>query len=307
MNIRDIEYFQAVAQLGQFRAAALRCNVSQPTLSGQIKKLEEELGHPLFERHTRSVLLTDFGSEALQVAEKILRGVQELEQKANAARDPYSGTLRVGIFPTLGPWLFPRIARKISETYPDLEIYLLEEQSAELQAKLANGELDCAFLALPQEEAQNCVVPIFRESFVVAVPSRHPWGQREEIAVKDLDGQEMLLLSDGHCFRDQALDLCLRYGAREREKYRATGIETLRQMVRMGTGITLIPQLAVPSKPEEGISYIPVADADFGRDIALLYRRTHPRLNLLNELAELISSYCLGSMSLRPLENGCIE
>lgn len=301
MNIRDLEYFRAVAELGQFRAAAERCNVSQPTLSGQIKKLEEELGHPLFERNTRSVLLTDFGSEALEVAEHILKGVDALEEKARTARDPYSGTLKIGIFPTLGPWLFPRIAGIISDTYPELEIYLLEEQSAELQSKLSSGELDCAFLALPQDEARNRVVPIFREQFVVAVPSDHPWKNRREVNVKDLQGQEMLLLSDGHCFRDQALDLCLRYGAREREKYRATGIETLRQMVRMGTGITLIPQLAVPVNPEEGISYIPVGDADFGRDIALLYRRTHPRLTLLNELSGLISSFCLDRMSLRAL------
>ena len=276
------------AELGQFSAASEKCFVSQPTLSGQIKKLEEELDQSLFERNTRSVSLTSFGEEALKIAGRILSDVEALQDLAQAQKDPFQGVLRLGIFPTLGPWLFPALAEHIFPLYKKMETYLLEEQTEKLAAALEKGDIDAAFLAMPHEMDGFITDPLFCEDFLVAVPRDHEWSGRNEIAVEDLKGQDMLLLSDGHCFRDQALDLCYRYGAREREKYRATSLETLRQMVRMGTGITLIPRLAVPEVPEPGICYIPVANENFHRKIALIYRKTHPRKEFFADLKKRI-------------------
>ncbi|WP_028974350.1 LysR substrate-binding domain-containing protein [Spirochaeta cellobiosiphila] len=292
MNLRDIEYFVAVAKSGHFRIAAEECYVSQPTLSGQIKKLEEELGSSLFERNTRSVILTAFGEEALPIAKKILANVQELQSCAESLKDPYQGILKIGIFPTLGPWLFPRLSEPITEEFPHVQVHLLEEQSNYLIQKLQNGELDIAFLALPQDIPGMKEIPLFSESFWAAFPEKHSWSQKEEIYPDDLNGENMLLLNDGHCFRDQAIEICYRYGAEERKQFRATGIETLRQMVRMGSGITLIPRMAIPDFPEKGIRYKEVSGADFKRNIGLFYRTTHPKSLLIEDLAKLIKGIC---------------
>jgi len=257
-------------------------------LSGQIKKLEEELGSPLFERHTRKVFLTPFGEEALPIVNTILEGVGELKNCAQMLQDPRQGTLRIGIFPTLGPWLFPRLVKGLSEEFPQLEIQLVEEQSHILSQGLISGELDTAFLAMPNQIPNTIEEPLFSEEFLLALPENHPWAFEERIEASRLQGQQMLLLNDGHCFRDQALDICLRYGATERQRYHAASIETLRQMVRLGGGITLIPKLAVPEGRESGIVYKPMVGGPFQRNLALYYRKTHPRRVLLQEMVGLI-------------------
>jgi len=301
MNLRDIEYFVAVAESKHFRLAAEQCYVSQPTLSGQIKKLEEELGSPLFERNTRSVLLTAFGEEALTIARKILLQVKELQNCAESLKDPYQGIIKIGIFPTLGPWLFPRLSNLIRDQFPHVQVHLLEEQSIFLIQKLQSGELDLIFLALPQNIPGMKELPLFSESFLAAFPETHPWNNKEALYPDDFNGEHLLLLSDGHCFRDQALEICYRYGAREKEQFRATGIETLRQMVRMGSGITLIPRMAIPDFPEQGIRYKPVSKADLKRNIGLFYRPTHPKSKLIVDLAELIKSNCGTSLPVSAL------
>ncbi len=302
MNLRDLEYFNAVAETGQFCAASERCFVSQPTLSGQIKKLEEELDQPLFERSTRRVRLTPFGEEALKIVKTILAGTEALLDLAEARKDPFQGVLRLGIFPTLGPWLFPALAEHIFPDFSEMETYLLEEQTEKLVTALKNGEIDAAFLAMPHEMEGFVTDPLFCEDFLAAVPEGHSWCRKEAVGVEDLQGQDMLLLSDGHCFRDQALDLCVRYGATERERYRATSLETLRQMVRMGTGITLIPRLAVPVHPEPGIRYLPVSNKSFHRKIALVYRETHPRREFFGHLKTRVGDLC-GRLPIRMIES----
>jgi LysR family transcriptional regulator, hydrogen peroxide-inducible genes activator len=302
MTLRDIEYFIAVAECGQFRAASEKCFVSQPTLSGQLKKLEEELEHPLFERSTRKVMLTPFGKEALSIARKIVDGVEQLKDKAAAMNDPFRGSVKIGIFPTLGPWLFPKLSLLLKEHYPHMEFFLAEEKTEDLQLQLSQGKLDAVLLALPQEMPAVSVRPLFSEPFYAAIPAGHPWEKKQTIEPEDFKGEKLLLLSDGHCFRDQALSLCQRYGAGEREQFRATGLETLRQMVRLGTGITLIPRLAIPEHQDPGISYRPISNAEFRRNIAFCFRTTHPRQVFFNDMRKVIREHCGPDFPVIPLE-----
>ena len=296
MNIRDLEYFVAVAETGKFHDAAKRCFVSQPTLSGQLRKLEEELGTALFERTTRQVRLTDFGTEALQLARSALSQIRLLEQRAEALRDPFVGPVSLGAFPTLGPWFLPRISELLHDRYPKVEFFLSEEKSPTLQAQLQSGEMDAVFLAMPQTLTGVTVVPLFSESFELAIPNTHPWKRRKFITEKDLANQELLLLEDGHCLRDQALDLCHKYGAHERGYFRATGLETLRQMVRMEMGMTLIPRMAIPEHDDPGLRYVPLQVNDAKRDIALCFRTTHPRKALFVDLVETLSQFARESL-----------
>lgn len=289
MNLRDLEYFEAVADTGRFGLAADRCCVSQPTLSGQLRKLEEELGHALFERDTRNLRLTPFGKEALVLAREALQAVRRLERKAGELADPFCGPVTLGAFPTLGPFFLPRFSPLFMKTFPKAEFWLSEEKTPVLMEQIAAGTMDAAFLALPWEGGPDIeVLPLFREDFLVAVPAGHPWACRASLPSRELQGVEFLLLADGHCLRDQSLDLCSRYGAREKGYFRATGLETLREMVRMGTGITLMPRLAIPAHADPGIAYLPVDGEGFQREIGLCYRPTHPRRDFFDALAGLV-------------------
>jgi LysR family hydrogen peroxide-inducible transcriptional activator len=290
MNLRDLEYFVAVAESGHFHTAAQRCFVSQPTLSGQIKKLEQALGHPLFERDTRTVRLSNFGREALEIARRCLSAAQELENRAKALHDPLVGPVSIGSFPTLSPWFFPRLSPELSKQFPQVEFFLTEEKTSVLVDALRNRSLDAAFLALPLDNDDLFVQALFHESFFLAVAANHPWAKLESIDALALEKQDLLLLADGHCLRTQALDLCRRYGAKESKTFQATSLETLRQMVRLGRGMTLIPRLAVPDHKSDGIIYLPITQADFHRQIGLVYRPTHPRQQFFKALAELVKT-----------------
>lgn len=292
MNLRDLEYFTAVAELGAFGKAAERCCVSQPTLSGQLRKLEDELGHPLFERSTRSVELSAFGREALEIARAVVAGCEALVRKGRELDDPFSGPASLGVFPTLCPWLLPRLAPLFPRAYPRSAFRLIEEKSPTLQARLADRSLDAAVLALPQELDGVEVLPLFSEPFLAAVPAAHPWAGRSSVDPAELAGEDLLLLEDGHCLRDQALDLCRRYGAAESGAFRATSLETLRQMVRLGSGVTLMPRLAVPESGDDGLRYIPFSSAEARRDIGLCFRASHPRRRFFQDLAERVRALC---------------
>lgn len=301
MNLRDLEYFVAVAELGQFGQAAERCHVSQPTLSGQLRKLEDELGQPLFERDTRNVRLSAFGKEALVLARAVGAKAREIETLAKKMADPFRGPVALGAFPTLAPWLLPQLAPHFAHCCPQAEFFLSEEKSPVLLAQLLAGELDAAFLALPVASAELEALPLFAEAFLVAVPVGHPWAEREALEPRELEGAELILLADGHCLRDQALDLCQRYGARERGQFRATSLETLRQMVRLGSGITLMPRLAVPAEAESGIRYLPVRGDDVRREIGLAFRPTHPRRRFFQHVAQMVRELCGERLPVRAL------
>ena len=290
MNLRDLKYLVALAEHKHFGRAAAACFVSQPTLSTQIKKLEEELGVPLVERAPRKVMLTPAGREAAMRARGIVAEVEQMKEAARRSRDPEAGTVRLGIFPTLGPYLLPHVVPAIRERFPQLELLLVEEKSDVLLAQLRNGQLDAALLALPINDEQLHVEFLFEEPFVLAAPEGHPLTARAHLTLADLGDQRLLLLQDGHCLRDQALDVCHMAGATEKSEFQATSLETLRQMVAANVGITLLPMLAVkpPVARSENIRLLGFDGADApSRRIAMVWRRSSAMADFLLQLAPL--------------------
>lgn len=278
MNIRDFRYLVAVADTLHFGKAAEQCFVSQPTLSMQIRKLEETLGVQLLERVNKRVLLTDAGSEIVRRVRQILTEIDDLTQWATNHQDPLKGSMRLGIIPTLGPYLLPHVFTALHQALPDLELLLREDQTEHLLDQLNKGTLDCAVLALPVPEEGLESRVIFKEAFVLALPPNHQLANRKRVTVADLEGGELLLLDEGHCLRDQALDVCSATDVSEKHDFRATSLETLRQMVAAGTGITLLPELAVTGVSQPAIT----ADIAFKspvpyRTIGAIWRQGSPR------------------------------
>jgi len=241
MNLRDLKYLVALADHKHFGRAAAACFVSQPTLSTQIRKLEDELGVPLVERAPRKVMLTPAGREAADRARRIVAEVEQMKEAARRSQDPEAGTVRLGIFPTLAPYLLPHVIPRVRERFPHLELLLVEEKSDELLTRLREGRLDAAILALPVLDDQLHTEFLFEEPFVLAVPGQHPLASRSSLTLDELSEQRLLLLEDGHCLREQALDVCRLSGAHEKTGFRATSLETLRQMVAANVGATLLP------------------------------------------------------------------
>lgn len=285
MNIRDLKYFLAVVELEHFGKAAEQCCVSQPTLSGQIKKLEDELGVKLFERNNRKVMLTECGMRVAMSARKVLREVDTIHEIARSCHDPLSGKFRLGAFPTLSTYIFPDLVPKIKDAMPDLRLVLLEEKTAVLIEKLRQGEIDAALLALPVNDDSLEIQPLFDDAFYLAVPQGHPLSSHAEIDQKALQQYRLMLLEEGHCLRDQALEVCQLHGIAQEQDFRATGMETLRQMVKAGTGITFIPNIAM-QEGEKGIVYIPFKAPVPTRTIALVWRKTSARTPVMEQLIE---------------------
>src|SRR5579863_331496 len=244
IKLKDLRYLVSVADCRHFGRAAERCFVSQPTLSAQLKKLEDGLGVQLIERAPNNVCLTEAGAAIVARARRILEASDELMTLARSQRDPLGGRLRVALLPTIGPYLLPRVAPALRRALPRLELHLYEYQTATLLAKLHAGALDVGILALPVE-APGCEArELYDEPFTVALPERHALAARKTLRVADLRGETLLLLEDGHCLRDQALEICSRAGTKDPQDFRATSLETLRHMVATGAGVTLLPQLA---------------------------------------------------------------
>jgi LysR family hydrogen peroxide-inducible transcriptional activator len=247
MNLKDLKYLVALADTGHFGRAAQRTFVSQPTLSAQLKKLEEYLGVKLVERHPKNVQLTEVGKQIVARARHMLSEGEEILALARNNADPLSGKLKVALIPTIGPYLLPRVMQKLRKALPQLGLMLYEYQTEDLLKRLKEGEIDLGILALPIEQDGLECRRLYREEFTVALPSDNPLAQKTSIKVSDLKGQTLLLLEDGHCLRDQALEVCSRIDVREAEDFRATSLETLRHMVVAGLGVTLMPELAVES------------------------------------------------------------
>lgn len=275
MNIRDLKYLVSVADLKSFTQAAKTCNVSQPTLSGQIKKIETMLKVQIFERDTKTVRLTSAGREIIDSARRALDEINDIYAIGKMAQDPLTGTLRIGAFPTLSPYLFPQIIPALNKRYPNLRLILFEEKTDALIRKLKSGELDAAFLALPLHESNLESATLFDDEFYIAVPEDHELAGCPQIGQRILREHNLLLLEEGHCMRDQALDICDLYDLAEEPDFRATSLETLRQMVRAGIGVTIMPKIAVHD--DEGIKYIPIKDPAPKRSIALVWRKTSVR------------------------------
>lgn len=294
MNLRDLQYLVAVADHRHFGKAADACYVSQPTLSTQLKKLEAELGVELIERAPRQVMLTAAGEQVVGHARTILGEADAIRGLARHAQDPRAGTLRLGAFPTLAPYLLPHVVPRLRTQLPELELLLVEEKTPVLLEQLRAGQLDAAVLALPVDEDTLHAEPLFREDFVLAVPAGHhlaatattPTGVGADVLV----GERVLLLADGHCLRDQALAVCRLAGAQERDGFRATSLETLRHMVGAGVGVTLLPALSVaePVPDSPAIALRRFRDPAPHRDIALVWRRTSVFRGLLAEVARVL-------------------
>ncbi len=289
MNLRDLDYLVAVADLRNFSLAAEQCHVSQPTLSNQIKKLEEYLGVTIFERNNKRVLLTETGEQIINAARRVLWNAQDIRDVAAHAKDPLTGRFRLGAFPTLASYFFPQIVPQIQTLLPSLQLVLVEEKTETLLAQLKNGQIDAALLALPVADEQLISQKLFEDIFYLAVPAAHTLASQSLVRFSDLASNRLMLLDEGHCLRDQALEVCHLSGHGMEEDFRATSLETLRQMVKAGTGITLMPEIAILNEKEEGIRYIPFEDPAPRRSIGLVWRKTSSRMPIINRLTNLFS------------------
>lgn len=294
MNLRDLQYLVALAETRHFGRAAKRCHVSQPTLSAQLKKLEEFLGARLIERQPRRVALTPAGEAVVERARRMLRDAEDIRALARASADPLAGQLRVGLIPTLGPYLLPRVAPRLRRALPKLQLILHEQQTAPLIAQVVEGELDLALLALPADAGGLETRSLFAEAFLVAIPERHRLAARRRLRTTDLAGEKLLLLEDGHCLRDQALEVCGEAGTEEQD-FRATSLETLRQMVAAGLGITLLPRLATegPFGATRGLAVRPFAPPAPSRVIGAAWRRSSTRGEAIGAVCDVLSRAAL--------------
>lgn len=302
MNLRDLRYFVALADTRHFGRAAESCFVSQPTLSTQLKKLEEELGIALIERAPRNILLTPAGEQILKHARQALAQVSQMHEIAKHIRGPEAASVRLGIFPTLAPYLLPHVVPKLRKRFPHLELLLIEEKTETLIVQLRNGLIDAAILAEPVNDEHFDAMHLFTEPFVLALPEKHPLTRQRTLGMGELEQQHLLLLEDGHCLREQALDVCALSGAGEKEGFRATSLETLRQMVAAGVGITLLPMLAVqPPVPESPhIRLMPFRDPAPTRRISLYWRKSSVRADFLTDIGREVSELPASLFEMRP-------
>lgn len=287
MNLRDLQYLVTVAELRHFGKAAERCHVSQPTLSMQIRKLEDYLGVEIFERTGRRVMVTTAGEQIVERAQVLLRDYEELQLTAKRLKDPSAGQYRLGAFPTLAPYLLPRIVPAIHAAYPHLRLLLVEEKTELLLGRLRRGQLDLALLALPVigEDLEWCT--LFDEPFHLAVSEHHPLANRRSVCGADLDAHPLLLLDEGHCLREQALEFCKLNAVEESREFRATSLATLMQMVSTDLGITLVPEMATHDAPRS-LRFIAFEAPAPHRSIGLVWRRGAGQRGFFELLAALI-------------------
>jgi LysR family transcriptional regulator, hydrogen peroxide-inducible genes activator len=287
VTLRQLRYFDALARHGHFGRAAEACAISQPALSMQIKEMEEALGGLLLERSARQVALTRFGEEIAQRVRDILRSVDELGDFARASRDRFAGRLRVGMIPTIAPYLLPRIIKNLTRMHPELDIRVRETLTQKLIQELAEGRLDTAIVALPVSEPSLTEVPLFEENFLLVRPGNDegkPVPSREM-----LREMRLLLLEEGHCFRDQALSFCNMQSSPRREMLDANSLSTLIQMVNAGIGVTLIPEMAVAVETRSAsVSVARFKNPQPSRTIGMVWRKTSPLARQLLQISEVV-------------------
>ncbi len=291
MNIRDLEYVVAVASRCHFGRAAKDCNVSQPALSGQIKKLEEQLGVSLFERNNRRVQLTPVGEEIVEDARHILSLVSSIEAKATSRTDPLTGQVKLGMIPTVGPYLAPLLLPSISHGLPKLKLEISENMTAVLEAQLMVGEIDVALIATGSENENFSEILLYEEPFWIALPNSHNLTKQDAISLSDIKSDDLLLLGDGHCLRDQVLALYEQDQAtRPSIITQQTSLTTVLALVGAGAGLTLVPAMSLrgPWVTDSGIAVRKETSGQAARKIRLLFRKTYPKRQLLEKLADII-------------------
>jgi len=290
IKLKDLRYLVALADTRHFGRAAEKCFVSQPTLSAQLKKLEDYLGVQLIERQPKNVSLTEAGEQIVSRARRMLEASEEVVTLARAHRDPLAGRLRVALLPTIGPYLLPRVSQPIRKGLPRLELRLYEYQTEQILARLESGDIDLGILALPIYVDGFETRELFSEPFVVAMPDQHRLSKRDHVKVDELNGETLLLLEDGHCLRDQALEVCSRVDLHEKQDFRATSLETLRQMVATGAGITLLPELASRGAygNAKGVTIRPFARPAPSRVVGGVWRKTSARHVAIDAVCKII-------------------
>lgn len=288
-SLRQLEYAVAVAATLNFRKAAERCNVSQPSLSAQLAQLEEAIGVRLFERDRRRVIVTRRGGEVIARARLLLQTADDVEFSARSAADPFAGTMRVGIIPTVSPYLLPRVAPMLRREYPQLHVLWREEKTSVLSEQLESGGLDAMLVAREAHLGEVDVEVITHDRFMLAAARTHPLVKNPRpLRASELRGENVLLLEDGHCFRDQALAICARVKANELE-FRATSFATLVQMVAGGGSVTLLPELAV-SVEARGLKLRKFASPAPHRTIVLAWRKSSPLREALRKIGVTLRS-----------------
>ena len=287
LTLRQLRYFEALTRHAHFGRAAEACAVSQPALSLQIRDLEESLGADLFERSPRQVRLTPFGEKFAPRVHEILRAVDELGDLARASRSWLSGRLRIGVIPTVAPYLLPQIVGRLTRLHPGLDIHVRETLTAKLLRELTEGRLDAAIVALPVSEVSFTEAPIFTEEFLLVRPSEEAGKPVPNIEM--LKEMRLLLLEEGHCFRDQALAFCNMASSLPREVLEGSSLSTLVQMVGAGIGVTLIPEMAVPVETRSAaVSVVAFPPPQPSRTIGMVWRKTNPLARHLAQIADAV-------------------
>lgn len=291
MNIRDLRYVVAVADHLHFGHAAEACHVGQPTLSAQIRKLEDEFGAALFERTRRSVRITPLGEAIAAKARALVALADDIEETARARRNPLSGPLSLGMIPTLGPYLTPILLPSVRHGLPEVELGLAEAVTGQLEARLLAGELDAAILATAPGDRRLDEIPLFEEPFWVALPRGHRLQDREEVALAELESDEFLLLEDGHCLSDQVLTFCGQaFTGKPRVSTRHTSLMTVTALVGAGVGVTLVPALSLGGSwvTDSGVILRKEKSRQALRSVRLVFRASFPRRQVIDKLADIL-------------------
>ena len=299
ITLTELRYAVAVADLRHFGRAAAACHVTQPTLSAQVQKLERTLGLSLFERTSKGVHVTELGLSIIEAARTVLESAARLGDLAAGGKEPLSGELRLGVIPTLSPYLLPWLIKPLRKAFPKLELVFRELKTSDVLDELALHRLDCGILALPIAAQGLVHTPLFDEPFLWLVPADHALAGRKSVRESDLESERVLLLDEGHCLREQALSICRRAHVAGDGDFRATSIETLRPMVAAGMGTTLLPALALRGRALAGVSAIPFAAPAPGRRMALVWRATHPRAKDHRLLAAFVREHLPEGVSAR--------
>ena len=289
ITLRQLRYLASLARHRHFGRAAQDCAVTQPALSMQIRELEREIGAELVERRPGDIALTDTGLEVAQRAEQILTATRDLVDFARH-RELLAGALKLGIIPTLAPYILPRLLPRLQADYPQLRLEVRETQTKLLLAELVSGELDCVMLALPADGAEVATLHLFDDPFLLAVPATDPALRRPRVAIEDVDQRRLILLEEGHCLRDQALAFCATKRRDQPASLGATSLATVMQMVANGYGVTLLPEVAVDAElRDKRVKLLRFSAPEPGRSIGLAWRRTSPRKKDFTALGEIVT------------------
>lgn len=289
-TIKQLKYLRAVAETQHFGNAAKNCHVSQSTLSAGIHELEEILGVTLIERNNKGILFTTLGEEVLERSRNILTEVEDVMDLCNASREPFSSKMRLGVIPTIAPFLLPSLLNKLRDIFPDFQLFIREDLSGHLVNALNNGDIDVLLLALPYPADGTETLHLFQDDFLLAFPETHALNKKKKLLTADLKDQELLLLEDGHCLRDHALEACGLKNDEVSIPYQATSLNTIVQMVANGIGITLLPEMSLHTKILSGtnVKTRTFNEEGISRSIGLMWRNKTPRKPEFYRLGELI-------------------